>query len=208
MKIFEEAIPGIPSGARCLAIAPGPNGLDLLTRLRIPEGRFAWTFLYEGSLRMGLRSIPWANFHRAPSLCVEASAARLPFGRGAFSVLLSLEALSAVRPCWTMLAEYHRVLMPDGKLWMLEPRGSGLLAGVTGRLLGPRKRLFELDEVKGRLTRADFMIDQAIELNEPFASYVIQATEKENPAEPVPQFMTGREKKSLQHPYPKGDQLP
>src|SRR5471032_2386831 len=46
---------------------------------------------------------------------LQGRATRLPFKRHSFDAILSFEALYAIRPPWTVLAEFHRVLIPSGK---------------------------------------------------------------------------------------------
>lgn len=139
-------------------------------------------------------------------------APRLPFRRHSFDAIVALEALFAIRPPWTVIAEFHRVLAPEGKLILLEPSREGVFSKVRSRLLGPGKRVYAMDEVENRLTRADFAIDDARELPNPapypLSAYLIVATKKENMAEPVPQVITTRELRSRQKPYPKGEELP
>ena len=124
---------------------------------------------------------------------------------------MAFETVYAIRPPWTVVAELHRVLVPDGPLFLVEPAREGFFSGLRAGLLGPGKRVYELEELEGRLARADFLIKQAVEQSAapfPGAAFFILALKKENLAEPVPQISTTRDLRAKQKPYPKGEELP
>ena len=87
-----------------------------------------------------------------------------------------------------------------------------LLAALRDRVSSPGQRAFTLDELKHRLTRADFLIERAgPEPSQAPGSkpvFEVRAIKKENLSTPVPQFSTGRELRAKQRPYPKGEELP
>lgn len=193
---------GTAPGSRRLVLAPGPRGPSLLAALPPPVA--GGTVVYLDSNRQRLQAGP-SNGR------VLGRATRLPFQRHSFELIVAFEALFAIRPPWTIIAEFHRVLAPDGTLLLLEPAREGLLSGLRAKLLGPGKRVYELEELEGRLTRADFQIEAAAEQTSPSCPgpvFVIRAIKKENMAEPVPQIVTTREMRAKQKPYPQGEELP
>jgi len=193
---------GKAPGSRRLVLAPGPRGPSLLAGL--PQPAAGGTVVYLDSNRQRLQA-------SASNGRVLGRATRLPFRRHSFELVVAFEALFAIRPPWTIIAEFHRVLVPDGKLVLLEPAREGLLSGFRAKLLGPGKRVYELEELEGRLTRADFQIEHAAEQTAapyPGPAFLIQAIKKENMAEPVPQIVTTREMRAKQKPYPRGEELP
>lgn len=145
--------------------------------------------------------------------CVLGQATRLPFHRHTFEAILSFEALYSIRPPWTALAEFHRVLVPEGKLVLFEPQSLGFLSSLRDKVSGPGKRVFPLEEIKSRLARGDYSIDAIEELpavkGYPRPAYCIRAIKRENPAEPVPQFLTAREMmERRKKAHPAGEELP
>ncbi|MBI3828117.1 MAG: methyltransferase domain-containing protein [Planctomycetes bacterium] len=192
---------------RLLLIAPGPHGEAALSKCKALTGCAGAILLDAQPAR--LRALSAALAVKRTAL---GRAPRLPFRRHSFDAIVSLEALFAIRPPWTVIAEFHRVLAPDGKLILLEPSREGLFSKVRSRLLGPGKRVYALEEVENRLTRADFAIEEAREMPDPapypLPAYLIVAAKKENMAEPVPQVITTRDLRARQKPYPKGEELP
>ena len=143
---------------------------------------------------------------------VQARATRLPFRKHSFETILSFESLYSIRPPWTVLAELHRVLVPDGRLILLEPAKHGLFSTLRDKCTGPGKRIFPLEEIKHRLARGDFSIDQIEESAHvegmSWPIYCVRAIKRENPVEPVPQFMTAREMMERRKKPPVGEELP
>ena len=89
---------------------------------------------------------------------IRAQGTRLPFARERFDGVLSFESLFAIRPPWTLLAEYHRVLRKDATLILFEPAKRGLWSALRDKLIGPGKRVFASGEARERLTRAGFAV--------------------------------------------------
>jgi SAM-dependent methyltransferase len=139
-------------------------------------------------------------------------AARLPFHKKTFDTILSFETLFAVRPPWTTIAEFHRVLVPDGKLVLIEPQSLGFFSSMRDKVSGPGKRVFPLDEIKYRLARADWQVGEvreSVSLPEfPRPVYALAAIKKDNPVEPVPQYTTAQELIARRKTFPKGEELP
>jgi SAM-dependent methyltransferase len=138
---------------RLLLLTPGPHGAALLPALLRQFG--AQTCVALDSDHGRLAAI---NGRR-----VLARATRLPFARHSFDALLACEALYSIRPPWTMLAELHRVLAPGGKLVLLEPARHGPLSALRDALIGLGQRVFSMEELKHRLTRAGFDVASAEE---------------------------------------------
>ena len=188
---------------RILLLTPGPHGVGMLNGLLDALDRSKCVVLDSDRARLTSVSAPG----------VRARAVRLPFLRHSFGAVLSFESLYAIRPPWTVLAEFHRVLVPDGVLLLLEPAAHGFFSALRDRVAGPGKRIFTLDEVKSRLARADYAIDR-VEENlrvEGFRwpAYAVRAIKKENPAEPVPQYKTAREMiEARKKKIPAGEELP
>ena len=140
-------------------------------------------------------------------------ATRLPFKKHSFDIIFSFQSLYSIRPHWTVLAEFHRVLVPAGKLILFEPTRHGLLSALRDKLSGPGKRIFSIDEIKYRVARSDYQIDHIVEEIQvdrfPWPAYCVSAIKVENPAEPVPQFMTTKEMlERRKNKFPTGEQLP
>ncbi|MCW8131456.1 MAG: class I SAM-dependent methyltransferase [Planctomycetota bacterium] len=197
------------SAQRVLVIAPGPHGEILPSLAPALAASKSLVILDAQAVRIGRVS---AKLPGAAGRGVLGRAPRLPFRRHSFHAVVAVEALFAIRPPWTVIAEFHRVLVPDGRLILLEPAREGVFSKLRSRLVGPGKRVFALEEVKSRLARADFAIERGEE-RAPAAGYpapanLIVAVKKENMAEPVPQVTTTREMRAKQRPYPKGEELP
>lgn len=212
LELFGKKIP-LSSGARILLLAPGTGAAFLVSGLRGEKAAFGWTLLDSATERLGVVKSSLTPSGERPARCVVGSATRLPFKRHAFDAVISFEALVAVRPPWTVLAEFHRVLAPDGTLILFEPQSLGFFSALRDKISGPGKRVFSLAEIKSRLARGDYTVDAIDEfdavngLKRP--SYCIRAIKRDNPVEPVPQFLTAKEmierrKKNI----PKGEELP
>jgi len=206
LALFGKEIP-LAEGAAVLLLAPGPNARALVSQIGGSKSAFRWTVLDSSILRLKELSIaPGAR-------SVLGQARRLPFKRHAFNAVLSLEALYAIRPPWTVLAEFHRVLVPDGKLILIEPQSLGFFSNLRDKISGPGKRVFPLDEIKFRLARGDYSVE-SVETHEKLSgfsrpAYCIRAIKKENPAEPVPQFLTAKEMmERRKKAHPAGEELP
>jgi ubiquinone/menaquinone biosynthesis C-methylase UbiE len=191
--------------ARLLLITPGPHGSEILPALIGAFPTHSLTAL-ESSLDR-LRQIG-ARIKR-----VRGTATRLPFKKHSFDAVVSFEALYSIRPPWTTLAEFHRVLAPNGVLVLCERSAHGFFSALRDKLTGPGKRVFSIEEIKFRLARADFQIEsiESVEnmstLNAP--AYVVRAVKIENPAEPVPQFLTAKEMMERRKKVPPvGEELP
>jgi SAM-dependent methyltransferase len=128
---------------------------------------------------------------------VQSRATRLPFRRHSFDVVLSVESLYAIRPPWTVLAEFHRVLAPDGRLILLEPGAHGFFSMLRDKVSGPGKRVFTLEQIRYRLHRGDWDVQEIDGPRKvsgmPHAAYCVRARKIENPAEPAPQFLTAKD---------------
>lgn len=190
---------------RILLVTPGPGGSQILAELTRDLPAHLLTALESSIDRLKALS---GRIRR-----VRGQATRLPFKRHSFEAVLSFEALFSIRPPWTALAEFHRVLVPDGKLILFEPQSLGALSSLRDKISGPGKRVFPIDEIKFRLARADYVV----ELIESFGarnglklpSYCVRAIKKENPVEPVPQFLTANEMMARRkNANPKGEELP
>ena len=171
---------------RVLVIVPGRSGGNIAAEL-LPQ--FTQAVVLDSSAeRLKASSSP---------RCIRGQATRLPFLRHSFDVILSFEALYCIRPPWTVLAEFHRVLAPEGKLALLEPARHGLFSALRDKIAGPGKRVFDLDEVRSRLRRADYDM-QKVEAAQPlagmpFPAWCVLAKKKEFAAEPAPTFHTAKE---------------
>jgi SAM-dependent methyltransferase len=198
-----QRVAGLTGNERILLMTPGPQGAAFIGGLLSAFDRSNCVVL--DSDRARLKSVS--------AVSVRGRAVRLPFLRHSFGAVLSFESLYAIRPPWTVLAEFHRVLIPDGVLLLLEPAGHGIFSALRDRVAGPGKRIFTLDEVKSRLARGDYTIDR-VEENlrvEGFRwpAYAVRAIKKENPAEPVPQYKTAREMiAARKKKMPEGEELP
>ena len=183
---------GALTGAeRLLLVAPGASGPALITAWLQKYSPHS-AFVVEPD-RARLEGMKRAAKH---GTFVLSRVTNLPFKRHAFDVVLAVECLTASRPAATALAELRRVLKPDGKLLLLEPIQRGWCS----------KRGFALDDLKARLSHADFEIVEAQvehDLN------CVCAVKRENPAEPVPQYLTAKEmiERRKKKP-PVGEELP
>jgi SAM-dependent methyltransferase len=194
---------------RILLLTPGPHGATSLSLLLPALAGHPCTVLDSSAQRLSSAS------QRAvanSAQIVGGRATRLPFIRHSFDAVISVESLYSIRPPWTVLAEIHRVLVPDGKLVLFEPACYGLFSSLRDKLTGPGKRIFEIDEVKARLARGDYAIDH-IEENLrvdgfQWPAYCLRVIKKENPAEPVPQYRTAREMIAARKKAPAGEELP
>jgi len=203
----------LAEGARVLLLAPGPHAAALMTQLRGKEGALQWVLLDASQKRLKELNVPLTNQQSRPAWFVFAQAARLPFKKHSFEAVIALESLYAVRPPWTVLAEFHRMLVPDGKLILFEPQSLGFLSSLRDKVSGPGKRVFPLDEIKFRLGRGDYSVEAVDELRSvagyPRPAFCIRAIKRENPAEPVPQFLTAKEMMERRaKTIPKGEELP
>jgi len=193
---------------RLLLVTPGPHGAEYLGALVAEFAGHTCTVL-ESNVRR-LSKLPASSKKSGRIL---GRATRLPFKRHSFDAVLSFESLYAIRPPWTVLAEFHRVLVPEGKLLLVEPACHGFFSMLRDRLTGPGKRIFPLDEVKFRLARGDYAVDRTEENlridGTRWPLYCVHAIKKENPAEPVPQFTTAREMmERRKKKIPAGEELP
>jgi SAM-dependent methyltransferase len=203
-----QRIAQLAGGERLLIVTPGPHGPELLPRLVERFASHPLTVL-DSALK---RLTPIAAEH--PSLaCVRGTATRLPFKRHSFEAIFSFESLYAIRPPWTTLAEFHRTLVPNGKLILMEPLRLGVFSALRDKISGPGKRVFSLEEVKFRLARGDYGIEK-VESHQrttmlDVPSYCVCAIKLENPAEPAPQFLTAKEMLERRKKIiPQGEQLP
>jgi len=170
---------------RVLLLVPGRTGASIASEL-LPHVKQA--VLLDSSVE---------RLQAAAAARVRGQAARLPFLRHSFDTILSFEALYCIRPPWTILAEFHRVLRPEGKLVLLEPARHGVFSALRDKVAGPGKRVFDLDEVRRRLLRADYQV-QKIEgplplAGMPFPAWCVLAAKTEFAAEPAPSFHTAKE---------------
>lgn len=196
----------LPPNARVLVLTPGPRGAALLPRVvdALKSQRCFPLETQAGRLK------PFSG--RTGVQGILGQAARLPFHQKTFDAILSFETLFAVRPPWTTIAEFHRVLVPDGKLVMIEPQSLGFFSALRDKVSGPGKRVFPIQEIKYRLARADWQVGEVVESAKfpefPRPVYALAALKKDNPVEPVPQYTTAKELIERRKTYPKGDQLP
>lgn len=192
---------------RLLFLTPGPHGAAILPALLKTFAQHPCTVLDSDRRRFA------ALLSNESCRRVLGQATRMPFRKHSFDAILSFEALYSIRPPWTVLAEFHRVLVPDGKLILVEPSSHGFFSALRDKISGPGKRIFSIDELKYRLARGDWDVQQidespaAADLPRPL--YCVRALKKENPVEPVPQFLTARDllerrKKKI----PQGEELP
>lgn len=200
--VLERA--ALTAGQRVLVITPGKQGAQILAAI-LPRLSAQSVVVLEADPRR-LKSVS------APAKPILGRATRLPFFKHSFDVLLSFETLFAVRPPWTTIAEFHRVLSPDGKLVLIEPQSIGFFSSMRDRISGPGKRVFPIEEIKYRLARADWELSdvrESVATNEfPRTIYAVTAIKKENAVEPVPQYTTAKELIERRKNFPKGDQLP
>ena len=203
----------LTAGARVLLLAPGPHAQAWMSQLRGKGEVLLWTLLDSSTRRLKVLNVPLINQKTRPAHFIVAQAGRLPFKRHSFDAVLAFETLYSIRPPWTVLSEFHRVLAPDGSLILCEPQSLGFFSSLRDRISGPGKRVFPLDQIKSRLTRGDFTVEAVEELNavKGFSrpAYCIHAIKRENPAEPVPQFLTAREMiQRRKKTHPAGEELP
>ncbi|HYF50866.1 MAG TPA: methyltransferase domain-containing protein [Planctomycetota bacterium] len=186
-------------------IVPGRTGVSIAGEL-LPQLKNA-VFLDSSAERLS---------SGARVACVRGQATRLPFARHSFNAVLSFEALYSIRPPWTVLAEFHRVLVPNGNLVLLEPARHGVFSALRDKVAGPGKRVFDLEEVRRRLVRGDYEI-QKIEGPQPlsgmpFPAWCVLANKIEFAAEPAPSFHTAKEliekRKQRTGTSPSNDELP
>ncbi|MEI6235187.1 MAG: class I SAM-dependent methyltransferase [Planctomycetota bacterium] len=202
-----QKLASLKPGARVLLVTPGPHGEQLLTELVSALSQHPCVVL-ESSVER-LKKISGAKNVR----CVRGKGTRLPFARHSFDAVFSFEALYSIRPPWTALAEFHRVLVPNGTLILMEPSRLGFFSMLRDKISGPGKRVFALDEIKYRMARADYTIDQIESLNAvedmQRPAYFVRATKLENAAEPAPQFLTAKEMiERRKNKVPQGEELP
>lgn len=186
---------GADTSRPALLLAPGPHGPDAVKAIAPGEG---FVFLDSGAERLNCASEKCTK--------VLGRAARLPFKSRSFSAVVGVEVLFAIRPPWTVIAELHRVLAPNGKLILLEPAKSGLLSDFRARLVGPGRRIFALSDVKRRLERADFKVISGEEMPPdglfPYGTHVLVAEKVEFEAPPAPAITTTREMRAKQKAHP------
>jgi hypothetical protein len=95
------------------------------------------------------------------------------------------------------LAEFHRVLVPDGKLILLEPARHGIFSALRDKIAGPGRRIFDLNEVCLRLKKAGFEQPQTeapqMLTGMPYPAWCLSTLKHENEAEPAPDFTTAKE---------------
>ena len=193
---------------RILLVTPGPHGAELLPELFASFAAHSLTVLESSLERLRKLSTARANVRR-----VQGQATRLPFKRHSFEAVLSFEALYSIRPPWTALAEFHRVLVPNGALILMEPSRLGFFSTMRDKISGPGKRVFSLAEIKYRMARGDYAIDKVESLNAGNGmtrpAYFIRAVKLENAVEPAPQFLTAKEMIERRKNKPaKGEELP
>lgn len=193
---------------RILLVTPGPHGAGLLPELVASFGAHSLTALESSVERLLKLAAARANVRR-----VRGQATRLPFKRHSFDAVLSFEALYSIRPPWTALAEFHRVLVPNGALILMEPSRLGFFSTLRDKISGPGKRVFSLQEIKYRLARGDYVIDKVESLpagnGMTRPAYFVRAVKLENAVEPAPQFLTAKEMIERRKNKPaKGEELP
>jgi SAM-dependent methyltransferase len=192
---------------RLLLLTPGKHGREILPQLLAKFSSHPIVALDSSAERLrSLKNGSNAKF-------VLGRATRLPFVRHSFDAIISFESLYSIRPPWTTIAEFHRVLVPDGKLILIEPAGHGILSSLRDKVSGPGKRIFSVEEVKFRLSRADWDVKNVTESSDaapmPREIYCVLAIKKENPAEPVPQYLTAKEMmERRKKKVPDGEELP
>jgi ubiquinone/menaquinone biosynthesis C-methylase UbiE len=202
-------IAALSGSERLLLVTPGPHGAQLLPALLKKFSQHPCTAIESNSNRLS----PLKNGASGKLNLVVGRATRLPFLKHSFDAVISFEALYSIRPPWTVIAELHRVLVPDGKLILSEPASHGALSALRDKISGPGKRVFSIEELKFRLARADWEIQQVEDgqsvsgMRHPM--YFVRAIKKENPVEPVPQFLTAKEMmERRKKKVPEGEELP
>lgn len=131
----------LSASERLLLVAPGPQGAEILAGAQKQFG--------SSCVALSAGRAPLANLSCRR---VVGFAARLPFARQSFTAVAAFGTLGVVHPAWTMLAEFSRVLTPNGKLVIVEPARSLLARLWSGR------GAFSLEEARLRLARAGFEI--------------------------------------------------
>ncbi len=202
-----QKLAALDASARVLVITPGPHGAELVPELVTAFASHAIVVLESSSER--LRKI--ASSSRV--VPVRGQGTRMPFKRHSFDAVLSFEALYSIRPPWTALAEFHRVLVPNGRLILMEPSRLGFFSALRDKISGPGKRVFSLDEIKFRMARADYVIEGIESLDKVESmlrpAYFVRAIKLENAAEPAPQFVTAKEMmERRKNKNPVGEELP
>jgi len=192
LEVFNQNL-SLRDSARVLLLVPGPHAPALVTGIRCDAGTLRWTMLDSSRERLNELRLPLLQSAQH----VLGKATRLPFRKHSFDAVISFEALFAIRPPWTVLAEFHRVLEPDGTLILFEPQSLGFFSSLRDKLHGPGKRVFPLDELKFRLKRCDYAVESIGELHgvPGFSrpAFCVRATKIENPVEPAPEVTTTRE---------------
>src|SRR5688500_14665647 len=96
---------------RVLLVTPGPSGGEIVAKLLPGLRGHRCTLLDSSTTKL--------NAVADDAVRIRGRATRLPFMKHSFDALLSFEALYSIRPPWTVIAEFHRVLRPDGVLVLL-----------------------------------------------------------------------------------------
>ncbi len=196
LDVFNQKL-SLNTGARILLLAPGPHAAALVSGLRGETGSAQWTLLDSTAERLKILSVPLTDDPSRPARKVLARATRLPFHRHSFEAVISFEALFSIRPPWTVMAEFHRVLAPGGTLILFEPQSLGFFSALRDKLHGPGKRVFPLKELKYRLKRADYDLVAVDELRDVSGfkrpAFCVRATKIEHPVEPPPETITTKD---------------
>src|SRR5258708_832470 len=121
-----QRVARLTGAERILLLTPGPHGAAFVDGLLGMLDRSQCVVLDSDAAR--LKNVS------ASGVC--GRAVRLPFLKHSFGAVLSFESLYAIRPPWTVLAEFHRVLVPDGKLLLVEPASHGFFSMLRDRLTG------------------------------------------------------------------------
>lgn len=157
-----------PDG-RFLLVTPGPHGPAITSRLQ-NDFPSLHPILLETGTRPPSGDVDGNN--RLP--CVRAVPLRLPFLRDTFDGVLSFETLHSIRPHWTVMAEYHRILKPDGRLFLLEPAPRGAWAALLRTMLGPCNPALVPTKIRQRLRRAGFAVETMV-ISEPGQTYPLRS---------------------------------